>query len=115
MDNYGIINKYINNKIWFHKLFLNEVYLCQHCQQEIFNFYIYDQKHKSNNLNYNNHCDKNIIIEYDNKDNIMDYLNQNEGEFIFIKSAHDKKFIYKEKNIIFLNIQKKTWIISYQQ
>ena len=52
--------------------------------------------------------DKNIIIEYDNKDNIMDYLNQNEGEFIFIKSAHDKKFIYKEKNIIFLNIPKKT-------
>ena len=101
MDNYEIINKYMNNKIRFHNLFLNGIYLCQHCQQEIFNFYVYDQKHKSNNLNYNNHCDKNIIIEYDNKDDIMGYLHQNEGEFIFIKSVHDKKFFCKEKNIIF--------------
>ena len=101
MDNYGIINKYINNKIWFHKLFLNEVYFCQHCQQEIFNFYIYDQKHKSNNLNYNNHWDKNIIIEYDNKDNIMDYLNQNEGEFIFLLRVLMIKNLFIKKKILF--------------
>lgn len=80
--------------------------MCQHCQQEIFNFYIYDLKHKSNNLNYNNHCDKNIIIKYDNKDNIMDYLNQNEGEFICINCAHDKKFFCEEKNIIFFKYTK---------
>ena len=106
MDNYENINKYINdindNNIRFHKLFLNGIYLCQRCQQEIFNFYVYDPKHKSNNLNYNNHCDKNMIIEYENNnDNIVDYLNQNEGEFICINCAHDKKYFCEEKNIIF--------------
>ena len=120
MDSYENINKYINdisdNNIRFHKLFLNGVYLCQRCQQEIFNFYVYDPRHKSNNINYNNYCDKNMIIECDNNNdnnkdkdnitNIVDYLNQNEGEFICINCAHDKKFFCEEKNIIFFKYTK---------
>jgi hypothetical protein len=43
-----------------------------------------------------------MIIEYENNnDNIVDYLNQNEGEFICINCAHDKKYFCEEKNIIF--------------
>ena len=120
MDSYENINKYINdisdNNIRFHKLFLNGVYLCQRCQQEIFNFYVYDPRHKSNSINYNNYCDKNMIIECDNNNdnnkdkdnitNIVDYLNQNEGEFICINCAHDKKFFCEEKNIIFFKYTK---------
>ena len=111
-ENYENINKYIcninDNNIRFHKLYLNGIYLCQHCQQEIFNFYVYDTRHKNISLNYNNHCDKNMIIEREkeNNNNFENIMENNEGEFICINCAYEKKFYEVEKNIIFFKYSK---------
>ena len=109
LDNYENINKYINeinkNNIRFHKLYLNGVYLCQHCQQEIFNFYVYFPKNKNYFLNSNkNHFDKNMIIENENDENCCDNINN--GQFICIKCAYEKNYFMEEKNIIFFKYTK---------
>ena len=87
MNNYENINKYINeinkNNIRFHKLYLNGFYLCQHCQQEIFNFYVY----------YN---ENNIDINIENKNN----------QFLCINCAYKKKFFSIPKSIIFYKYSK---------
>ena len=54
MDSYENINKYIkdinDNNIFFHKLFLKNIDICNNCQQEIFNFYVY---YNENNIDFN--------------------------------------------------------------
>ena len=109
-DTYENINQYINeindNNIRFHKLFLNGIYLCQYCQQEIFNFYVYEQRNKNNNIKSNNHYDKNMLIECEDNNNMIDNIDQNEGQFICINCAYRKKFFNEEKNIIFFKYNK---------
>ena len=108
-DNYENINDYIDdineNNIRFHKLYLNDVYLCEHCGQEIFNFYVYDTKENYNIFkNGNNNCNNNLILE-------NDYLNNNNsvqktGKFICVKCAKNKDFFKVDKNIIFFKYTK---------
>ena len=111
-DTYENINQYINdineNNIRFHKLYLNGIYLCQYCQQEIFNFYVYDQRNKNNNITNNDHFDKNNMIEYENNinNNSDIYLGQAGGQFICINCAHNKNFFKEEKNNIFFKYTK---------
>ena len=114
-DVYENINEYIKeiseNNIRFHKLYLNGIYLCQHCGQEIFNFYVYYPK-ENNNLNLSTYyCDKNMIKENENICNnafnnmsINNY--QNNGQFICVKCAHNKHFFNEKKNIIFFKYTK---------
>ena len=109
MDNYENINKYIkeinDNNIRFHKLYINGIYLCQHCQQEIFNFYVYTSKYKSNALNFDkNHCNKNMIIENENNEDYIDDMSS--GEYICINCAYGKNYFTEEKNIIFFKYTK---------
>ena len=109
MDNYENINKYIkeinDNNIRFHKLYINGIYLCQHCQQEIFNFYVYTSKYKSNALNFDkNHFNKNMIIENENNEDYIDDMSS--GEYICINCAYGKNYFTEEKNIIFFKYTK---------
>ena len=109
MDNYENINKYIkeinDNNIRFHKLYINGIYLCQHCQQEIFNFYVYTSKYKSNALNFDkNHFNKNMIIENENNEDYKDDMSS--GEYICINCAYGKNYFTEEKNIIFFKYTK---------
>ena len=109
MDNYENINKYIkeinDNNIRFHKLYINRIYLCQHCQQEIFNFYVYTSKYKSNALNFDkNHFNKNMIIENENNEDYIDDMSS--GEYICINCAYGKNYFTEEKNIIFFKYTK---------
>ena len=109
MDNYENINKYIkeinDNNIRFHKLYINGIYLCQHCQQEIFNFYVYTSKYKSNALNFDkNHFNKNMIIENENNEDYIDDMYS--GEYICINCAYGKNYFTEEKNIIFFKYTK---------
>ena len=110
MDSCENINNYINeisnNNIRFHKLYLNNIYLCRNCGQEIFNFYVYDQNYNNKELNYNNLCDINMALEEENdNDNINNY-NQNDCKFICINCAHNKNYFKVEKNIIFFKYTK---------
>ena len=110
MDSCENINNYINeisnNNIRFHKLYLNNIYLCRNCGQEIFNFYVYDQNYNNKELNYNNLCDINMALEEENdNDNINNY-NQNDYKFICINCAHNKNYFKVEKNIIFFKYTK---------
>ena len=114
-DLYENINAYIKeiseNNIRFHKLYLNSIYLCQHCGQEIFNFYVYYPK-ENNNYNGNSfHWDKNMIMENENICNnningIGVYNSQYNGQFICVKCAHNKHFFNEKKNIIFFKYTK---------
>ena len=109
MDNSENINKYIkeinDNNIRFHKLYINGIYLCQHCQQEIFNFYVYTSKYKSNALNFDkNHFNKNMIIENENNEDYIDDMSS--GEYICINCAYGKNYFTEEKNIIFFKYTK---------
>jgi len=109
MDNYENINKYIKeineNNIRLHKLYINGIYLCQHCQQEIFNFYVYTSKYKSNALNFDkNHFNKNMIIENENNEDYIDDMSS--GEYICINCAYGKNYFTEEKNIIFFKYTK---------
>ena len=87
MDSYENINKYIkeinDNNISFHKLFLNNIDLCSICQQEIFNFYVYNN-------------DKNE--ENDEKNN--------NNNFLCINCAYKKKYFSIPKSIIFFKYSK---------
>ena len=87
MDTYENINKYIkdinDNNIFFHKLFLKNIDICNNCQQEIFNFYVY----------YN---DNNIDFNIENKNN----------QFLCINCAYKKKFFSIPKSIIFYKYSK---------
>jgi hypothetical protein len=110
MDSCENINNYINeisnNNIRFHKLYLNNIYLCRNCGQEIFNFYVYDQNYNNKELNYNNLCDINMALEEENdNDNINNY-NPNDYKFICINCAHNKNYFKVEKNIIFFKYTK---------
>ena len=87
MDSYENINKYIkdinDNNISFHKLFLNNIDLCDICQQELFNFYVYNYK------------DNDEISE-----------NNNNSCFLCINCAYKKKFFSIPKSIIFFKYPK---------
>ena len=114
-DLYENINEYIkeisDNNIRFHKLYLHGIYLCQHCGQEIFNFYVYYPK-ENNNFNCASfHWDKNMIVENENicnnDFNGMGIFNStNNGIFICVKCAHNKHFFSEKKNIIFFKYTK---------
>ena len=109
LDNYENINDYIdeinNNNIRFHKLYLNDVYLCEHCSQEIFNFYVYEPNDIYNSLNSNNHCEKNMILENNNM-SYDNYSIQKTGKFICVKCAKNKNFFNVKKNIVFFKYTK---------
>ena len=109
LDTYENINEYINeitnNNIRFHKLYLNDIYLCEHCGQEIFNFYVYDTNNIYSILNTNNRCDKNLLLENSNLSN-DNYLIQKTGKFICVKCAKNKNYFNENKNIVFFKYTK---------
>ena len=87
MDSYENINKYIkdinDNNITFHKLFLNNIDLCNICQQELFNFYVYNVK------------DNDEITE-----------SKNNSCFLCINCAYKKNYFSIPKSIIFFKYPK---------
>ena len=109
LDVYENINNYIEqikeNNIWFHKLFLNNIYLCENCSQEIFNFFVYDGTSK--NFNWDEKkllLEENTEINDNNNNNNSIYLNK--GQFICINCANKKNFFSIQKNIIFFKYTK---------
>ena len=88
MDSYENINKYIkeinDNNISLHKLFLKNIDLCNICQQEIFNFYVYY---------YNKEIEENSDYNYS-------------SSFICINCAYKKKYFSIQKSIIFFKYPK---------
>ena len=87
MDSYENINKYIkdinDNNISFHKLFLKNIDLCNVCQQELFNFYVYNVK------------DNDEISE-----------SKNNSCFLCINCAYKKNYFSIPKSIIFYKYSK---------
>ena len=100
------INEISNNNIRFHKLYLNNIYLCRNCGQEIFNFYVYDQNYNNKEFNYDNQCYMNMTLEEENDNNINNYSLSN-YKFICINCAHSKNYFSIEKNIIFFKYTNK--------
>ena len=109
LDTYENINSYINeitnNNIRFHKLYLNDIYLCEHCGQEIFNFYVYDTYNIYSISNTNNRCDKNLLVE-NNNSSCDNYLMNKTGKFICVKCAKNKNYFNENKNIVFFKYTK---------
>jgi hypothetical protein len=87
MDSYENINNYIkeisDNNICFKKLFIKGIYICNICEQEIFNFYVY------NNGN-----------EY-KKVNDIQFPEKSESYFICINCANKKNYFSKSDCVIF--------------
>ena len=98
MDSYENINNYIKeiseNNICFKKLFINNIYICNNCEQEIFNFYVF---------NNGNDCQKVNDIQIPEKSNT---------NFICINCAHKKNYFSKSDCVIFYKYSK-TEIDSY--
>ena len=111
LDTYENINSYINeitnNNIRFHKLYLNDIFLCEHCGQEIFNFYVYDTSNIYNIINTNNRYDKNLLLENSNLNlNSDNYSLHKAGKFICVKCAMNKNYFNENKNIVFFKYTK---------
>jgi hypothetical protein len=92
MDSYENINNYIkeisDNNICFKKLFISNIYICNICEQEIFNFYVFN-----NGNNY-----KNV--------NDIQISEKNNSYFICINCAHKKNYFSKSDCLIFYKYSK---------
>ena len=92
MDSYENINNYIkeinDNNICFKKLFISNIYICNICEQEIFNFYVFN-----NGNNY-----KNV--------NDIQISEKNNSYFICINCAHKKNYFSKSDCMIFYKYSK---------
>ena len=92
MDSYENINNYIkeinDNNICFKKLFLNNLYICNNCEQEIFNFYVFN-----NGNDYK-------------KANEIQISKKNNSHFICINCAHKKNYLSNPDCIIFYKYSK---------
>ena len=98
MDSYENINNYTkeisDNNICFKKLFIKNIYICNNCEQEIFNFYVF------NNGN-----------DYQ-KVNDIQIPEKNNSYFICINCAYKKNYFSKSDCVIFYKYSK-TEIDSY--
>ena len=101
MDSYENINNYINeinnNNISFYKLYLNGVDLCNKCNQELFNFYVYNNE-KEDDINKDNKNNSFICINCAFKKNLT------QKSIIFFK--YSKEDINLFMNQITTNINK---------
>lgn len=98
MDSYENINNYMkeinDNNICFRKLFINNIYICNNCEQEIFNFYVFNNDNDYKKVN---------DIQIPEKSN---------SYFICINCAHKKNYFSKSDCVIFYKYSK-TEIDSY--
>ena len=90
LDLYENINNYINeinnNNLYFHKLYLNNIDICNNCEQEIFNFFVYD-----------NGNDEDLDYESSGKNT----------QFICINCAYKKNLFSIQNSLIFFKYEKK--------